>query len=446
MTAISLPANGWRPRPYQRPAWRYFAGGGTRGAFAWHRRAGKDEIALHLTACKAHERVGVYWHMLPEAAQARKAIWEAVNPHSGRRRIDDAFPQELRETTRENEMFIRFRNGSTWQVVGSDNFNSLVGSPPIGLVGSEWSRADPAAWAYLRPILAENGGWAMFISTFFGRNHFYRLIKEARHREGWLTEILPADETGVFTAAQLEEERAEYIQDYGEDEGEALFRQEYLCDPSASVIGSYFGPQMAKAEKDGRITRVPYERGKPVWTGWDLGTNDVTAIWFAQAVGFEPRIIDYYQASNQDVAHYASAIKGKPYAYGGHVLPHDGAERRIQTNKSVQQMLTEFGLSNVITAKRPTNEDDKLAEINVARGLIEKAVFDEEKCERGLEALRNYRREWDDKLKQYKRAPLHDWASDGADAWRTLAVSWDHIEHDSGGHFNVSGFRRQAVA
>ena len=168
MPEIVIPHN-WQPRDYQQPLWRYLCNGGKRAVAVWHRRAGKDDICLHWTACAAMERVGVYWHLLPQADQARKAIWDAVNPLTGLRRIDEAFPHAIRANTRETDMFIRFKNGSTWQVVGSDNFNSLVGTPPIGLVLSEWALADPAAWAYLSPILMDNGGWAVFITTPRGR-------------------------------------------------------------------------------------------------------------------------------------------------------------------------------------------------------------------------------------------------------------------------------------
>jgi phage terminase large subunit len=159
--------------------WCYLERGGRRAIEIAHRRWGKDEICLHWAAVSAMQRPATYWHMLPEAAQARKAIWEAVNPHTGKRRIDEAFPHEIRESTREHEMMIRFINGATWQVVGSDNFNALVGSPPFGVVFSEFALANPAAWAYLRPILLENGGWAAFITTPRGKNHAHKLLQTA---------------------------------------------------------------------------------------------------------------------------------------------------------------------------------------------------------------------------------------------------------------------------
>jgi hypothetical protein len=172
----------WGPRDYQEPLWRYLIGGGKRADVAAHRRWGKDDVALHWTASAAMEKPGVYWHLLPEAGQARKAIWDAVNPHTGRKRIDEAFPKAIRARTRDHEMQIELTSGSVWQVLGSDNYDSLVGAPPVGVVFSEWALAKPDAWTYLRPILAENDGWAVFLWThisFDGRNRRQVLTKAA---------------------------------------------------------------------------------------------------------------------------------------------------------------------------------------------------------------------------------------------------------------------------
>ena len=199
---ISLPYK-WSPRPYQKPVWNYLSNGGTRAVLRWHRRSGKDEVLLHHTACAAHERVASYWYMLPEYSQARKSMWDAINPKTGKRRIDDAFPPELRKTTREQEMLIQFHNGSTFQLVGSDNFNSLVGSPPVGLVFSEYALSNPSAWAYLMPIVEENNGWAAFNSTPRGNNHFKNMCELADSEPGWFYDALSARDTGVFTEKQL---------------------------------------------------------------------------------------------------------------------------------------------------------------------------------------------------------------------------------------------------
>lgn len=233
---MRLPHN-WSPRDYQLQAWHYLIGGGKHAELVWHRRSGKDELALHWAAIAAMTRPATYWHMLPEAAQARKAIWDAVNPHTGRRRIDEAFPHVIRDTTREHEMLIKFVTGATWQVIGSDNYNSLVGSPPAGVVYSEWALAKPEARAFLRPILAENGGWQLFVTTPRGPNHAKNSFESAEKDATSFAQRLPATKTSVFTAEQLDKERKAYIADHGVDVGTALFEQEYLCSFDAVLTG-----------------------------------------------------------------------------------------------------------------------------------------------------------------------------------------------------------------
>lgn len=424
MAAINIP-NNWEPRDYQLPLWGFFEDGGRYAAVAWHRRAGKDDVLLNLAATWCAEDPATYWHMLPEYAQARKAIWNAVDPHTGIRRIDQAFPKEIRATTNEQEMFIRFKTGATWQLVGSDSYDKLVGSPPKGVVASEWALGNPSAWAYLRPIIAENGGRAAFISTFRGRNHHFRLVERAKEDPLWFGETLSAYDTNVFSAEDLEREKREYIEEYGREEGEALFRQEFLCDASAAIQGAFYGAEIRAAEEQKRITFLPYDSGYPVFTAWDLGFNDQTAIWFAQQKEGSVSIIDYEWGRNEPLANYAQRIKEKPYNYGGHFLPHDGANKQLATGLSYNEMLTNAGLNNIEVIPRAPDLEAVLTDINTARRLIGVCRFDEDNCERGIDSLRNYRREWDERLKAYKRRPLHDWASDGADGFRTLAVAWD---------------------
>lgn len=409
----------WTPREYQKPLMQYLEYGGLRADVAAHRRWGKDEVALHWTATQIVQRAGVYWHLLPEASQGRKAIWDAVNPHTGRRRIDEAFPPEIRERTRDSEMAIHFRNGAVWQVAGSDNYNSLVGSPPVGVVFSEWALAKPDAWDFIRPILAENGGWALFLWTPRGRNHATRAF-EARERDPeWFTQRAPATTTDVFTPEQLEKERAQLVAELGSrEEGEARFASEYLVDFDAAAPGAYYAVLLGEAEKAGRIGRVPHDPALKVDTAWDLGIDDYTAIWFFQQVGRQVRAIDYFETQGQGLAAVVrEAIAARPYAYGTHHLPHDVMVRELGTGRSRLETLASLGLTGV-SAGQATDPEER---VNAARLMIPVTWFDAERCALGLERMRAYRKRWNRATRSYA-GPLHDQASHGADAFGEFAL------------------------
>lgn len=425
MAKIKIPAFGWKPRPDQLPAWQFLQSGGKRAFVLAHRRWGKDEIALHFTATQAIQRVGNYWHCLPEYGQARKAIWEAINPHTGRRRIDEAFPADIREATRTQDMMIKFKNGSTWQLVGSDNYNALVGSPPVGLVFSEYALADPRAWNFMRPILAENNGHALFITTPRGNNHAKSLFEYAQEDDAWFAQKITVDESGVFSPEMLAQERRELIAQYGPDEGEAIFRQEYYCSFDGAVIGSYYGPLIEMAQQEGRIGNVPYDPAIRVTTAWDLGVGDATGIWFLQIVGREIRVIDYYEASGEGLAYYAKILDKKPYVYEEHIMPHDIRVRELGTGKSRLETAQQLGIKPIKICRQLPVDDG----INAVRQILPRCYFDKNKCSQGLEALRAYHKEYDDKRREFKNKPYHDWTSHGSDAFRMFAVG--HAEKAS---------------
>ena len=421
--SLTLPYN-WRPRDYQLPAWRYLEHGGKRAVLCWHRRSGKDDVMLHHTACQMVQRAGNYWHMLPQANQARKAVWDAINPHTGKRRIDEAFPVELRETTREQEMMIRFRPtsmspASTWQVVGSDNYQSLIGSPPISVAYSEYALSDPNSWAFLRPILLENGGTAAFISTPRGRNHFQRLLALAQSEPGWFAQTLTVADTGVMSDEAIARERRELTAERGEDEAENIINQEYFCSFDAAIPGSYYGKIIARLEADGRIGDVPHDPRLPVFTAWDLGVGDSTAIWFAQQThGGAVRVIDYYENAGVGADHYARVVKDRGYTYEAHYLPHDADDREWGNNATSRvETLKSLKVRPTRVLPRASVDDG----INAVRVLLPRCSFDEKRCERGLDALRQYQKTWDEKLRTFSLRPLHDWSSHAADAFRYLA-------------------------
>ena len=380
------------------------------------------------------ERVGPYWHMLPLANQARKAIWDAVNPRTGRRRIDDAFPAEIRASTRDNDMFIRFKNGSTWQVVGSDNYNSLVGSPPVGIVFSEYALADPNAWGLLRPILAENGGWAIFISTTRGKNHFHKLVEFAKTEPGWYGETLTVEDTKAIPKEVIDQERRELTAERGEQEAEAIVAQEYYCDADASIPGAYYGVLMTRAAKEGRIGLFPWLPSEQVGTAWDLGHGDSTVIWFfQQPKGGRVRVIDVLEGSGVGVDWYAKRLQERPYIYADHIWPHDGGHGNI---RDVSGTLADTARGLGVRPLRVLERDKSVEQgIGAVRQMLPLCEFNTSpiptgdetpaqaaaRMERALNALKMYRREWDDKLQKYNDAPLHDWTSHTADALRYLA-------------------------
>ena len=417
MPTIQLP-NNWKPRNYQRPAWDYLEKGGKHAELVWHRRAGKDEVCLHRAACAAFERVANYWHMLPEAAQARKAIWSAVNPHTGKLRIDEAFPLALRESTNNTEMMIRFKNGSSWQVVGSDNFNSLVGSAPAGIVYSEWALANPTARAYLRPILLENGGWQLFITTARGRNHAYTTLKAAQKTPGAFAQILKASDTGVFTAEQLELERLAYMAEFGEDYGLAKFEQEYECSFDAANLGAILAKSITAAENAGRISdKIEYDpNGAPIEISCDLGRRDTATWWFWQPVVGGYHIVDYDGGWGIDAEEWceriAEKLKGK--RLGKIWMPHDAKAKTFAAKRSAEETFAlKFGWDKVRIV-RMTSKADR---INAARVLISRIAFNETKCERGLDGLRSWSYEYNEQTKTFSSEPLHDWASHDGDGF-----------------------------
>lgn len=423
---VVLPASDWEPRDYQRPLWDYLEGGGTHAIEIAHRRWGKDDVALHWAAVAGHQRIGTYWHMLPEYAQARKAIWRAINPRTGKRRIDEAFPKELRAQTVDDEMFIRLKCGSTWQVIGSDNYDSLVGAPPIGITASEWSRANPAAWAYLAPILAENGGWWLSITTPIGRNHAKSMLDEARADPSAFAEVSTVEDTGAISLSVVEAQRKKYHAIFGEEAGDALIEQEYWCSFSAAVLGSYWGKLINKAEREDRIGTVDLDPKRKIFIAWDIGVDDPMALWIYQLAPGRIDVVDYYESSGFGFDHYVDWLKERGYA-GTHHVPHDakmrevgapGARTRIET---LILLLKDAGMPADVRLV----PNHKVADgINAARKTIPLARFDAKRCAKGLDCLREYKAEWDATNRVFRKIPKHDWASHGADSWRHLSVAW----------------------
>ena len=423
---ITVPYNGWLPRPHQQKLWNYLQSGGKRAVAIWHRRAGKDEICLHHAAVSMVHRQGNYWHCLPEYGQGRKAIWTAVNPHSGIRRIDEVFPHELRESTNDHEMFIRFRNGSTWQVVGSDRYDQTVGASVAGIVFSEYALSNPSAWGYYRPMVEENDGWATFITTPRGRNHAYEMFNHALDTPGWFAEKLTVEDTGMLTAEQLAKALAEYRALFGDDVGRAQFEQEYLCSFNAAILGAYYAREMIDVREQERIRPIEPIPGMPVHRAWDLGMRDDTSIWWWQQVGAQIFIFDHLSASGVGVEWFADEIKRRVIDYGWPTgtdwVPQDAKVKEWGSGRTRVETMIALGLHPQVVSAL-TVEDG----INAVRQTLPLCVFHPRCEDGGISALEQYQREWDDEKKVFRSSALHNWASHPADAFRYLAIAWKKL-------------------
>jgi hypothetical protein len=353
---------------------------------------------------------------------ARRSIWTAVNPHTGRRRIDEAFPHELRENTNDSTMFIRFKNGSTWACIGSDRYDATMGASPAGLTYSEFALSNPSAWAYHRPMLQENNGWAIFITTPRGRNHAFDMFNHAQRSPDWFAELLTVKDTSALTQEQLDEALQEYIALYGVDAGQAIYDQELMCSFNAAVLGAFYAHELAELRAEGRVMDCEEDLARPIHRAWDLGVRDDTCIWFYQACGSQILILDVYASSGVGVEHYRDYIMNlyaaRGWQHGDDYVPHDAKIKEWGSGRTRVETMQYIGLKPLLVPLATIDDG-----INAVRRLLPLCVF-HPRAEKGLNALEQYHREWDDETKSFKKLPLHDWTSHYADAFRYLAMGY----------------------
>lgn len=279
------------------------------------------------------------------------------------------------------------------------------------LVFSEFALQSHKVWELMGPIIKVSGGYAIFISTPRGKNHFYDLVNIAHGEKGkWFTEILSIKDTGVLTETDIEEERRSGM-------SEEMIQQEYYCSFNRGVEGSYYARNIEKSRQEGRICNVPWETRSNVNTAWDLGYRDSTSITFWQDIGGEIRIIDYYEMQGEGIHHYAKVIQNKPYVYGTHYFPHDAGNHGIETGRTVQDAYYDIGIKSVVLQR----EIEIQPGIEAVRSLLSIAFIDSEKCRHLIKCLENYRKNYNEKTNSYSDSPVHDWTSHCADSVRYMA-------------------------
>lgn len=379
------------------------------------RRAGKDMTAFYLAIRQCLKRVCVVYYIFPTYSQGRKILWDSITNDGVR--ILDYIPEELVLSKNSQEMKIRFVNGSLLQIVGSDNYDNLVGTNPSMCIFSEYALQDPRAYQFLRPILTANDGVALFISTPRGKNAFWELYNIALNSDDWFAYKLSVLDTGHISLEEIEKERAEGLM------SEDLIQQEYFCSFDMGVEGAYYAKYLDKMRINGQVGIIPWENGFKVNTAWDLGMRDSTSIIFFQTIGQTIRIIDYYENSKEGLEHYIKVLESKPYSYGTHIAPHDIMVRELGTGMSRLEKASQLGIDFIVAPNISIIDG-----IEAARSSFSKIWIDETNCKLFLKALENYRQEYDSKKKIYKSQPLHDFSSHAADAFRYMCLSLPKIK------------------
>lgn len=369
-----------------------------------HRRAGKTVACINdlldaALRCSLPDPRFAY--IAPLYTQAKDVAWSYV------KRYGMTIPGA---EANESELRLDLPGGRRLRLYGADNYDRLRGGYLDGVILDEYADMDPRAWSeVIRPMLADRRGWAVFIGTPKGRNGFWEVWDRAGSEPDWFRLMLKASETGLLPQGELDDAaRAMTPEQYA---------QEFECSFQAAIQGAYFGREMQAAETENRIARVPWEPKLQVHTAWDLGIGDSTAIWFIQVTGNEIRWIDYVESSGTGLDWYVKRLKDKPYSYESHLLPHDAEVRELGTGQSRVETLQSLGLNNIRVIPAQRKED----QINALRLVLPRSWFDAERCKRGIEALRQYRAEWDDKRKAFRERPLHDWTSHPSDAAMVLA-------------------------
>lgn len=412
---ITMPAQGWKPRNYQIPCLKHMLPDtpSLRAILAWHRRAGKDLLSVNIAAMKSLQRVGTYWYVFPFQNQGRRIIWDGIDGQG--KKFIDAWPKDLVARKNEAEMRLHLKNGSVVQMFGADNPDKAVGANPVGIVFSEFSLCNPDIWTLTNPMLAENGGWALFNGTPRGENHFYTMLERAKASSDWYWSHLSAMDTRAISPEALRRARNEM-------NNEARFQSEFMCSFRTPVEGAYYGEVITRLyEKEQIVDRIPPDPKLPVITGWDLGMDDATSIWFAQRFKHEMRLLHYYENSGEGLAHYANYIDRwaatNGVTYGEHYAPHDIKVREMGTGKSRFEIARGLGLRFRIARKLPVQDG-----IEAVRGLLPTCWIASKTCHLGLEGLKGYRKEFSEKREVFGARPVHDKHSHPADALRTLAV------------------------
>lgn len=397
--------------PYKpREAFKGFHGRKQRwGCLVAHRRAGKTVACINDLIRRAFvdgKENGRYAYIAPYHSQAKSIAWDYLLRYT----------VDVRSQANASELWVELLNGARIRLFGADNPDALRGLYLDGVVLDEFADMRPRVWGeIIRPLLADREGWAVFIGTPKGHNSFYDIWRTAKEHESWFCATVKASTSGLLPAHELQDAARGMTQDQ--------YDQEFECSFEAAILGAYYGKEMREAEDSGRVAAVPWDRAMPVYTAWDLGYHDDTAIWFYQVSQTEIHLIDYYAASGLSVEDYARQVTGKPYKYGKHWLPHDARAKTLASGgrSIIEQLGSHLGGPSMMGIVPNLSVQDG---IQAVRLMLPRCWFDKDSTYDAVELLKQYQREWDEDRKAFRDKPRHDHTSHCADALRMLAVSW----------------------
>jgi hypothetical protein len=376
-----------------------------------HRRCGKtvacinDLIVKALIENKPHAQ---YAYIAPYYSQAKSVAWRYL----------ERFSEPVLAKSNQSELWVELINGARIRLFGADNPDSLRGNFLDGVVLDEMADMKPSLWGeIIRPLLADRLGWATFIGTPKGHNAFYDIYNEATKKPNWFVKVLRADQTNLLAQSELDDAKASM--------SDNQYEQEFLCSFEAAILGAFYGQEMRRLTDLERITTIDYDPMFPCHTAWDLGFNDSTSIWWFQVVYGEIRVLDHHSSNGQSIPYYTGLLAQKEdefgYNYGFHYLPHDARAKTLASGgKSIiEQISAKIDIKHLKIVPNLSLQDG----IQATRLALTRAWFDN-RCEEGIECLRQYQREWDDDKKVFRDRPKHDWTSHSADAFRYLSIVW----------------------
>lgn len=401
---------GYVPRPLQRTLHEQLR---RFNVLVMHRRFGKTIFSINTMidrALRCPHPMPRFAYLAPTYGQAKRIVWDVLKNYTKNIPGVESNEADLRVDIPQNKARI--------MLLSAENPDSLKGIYLDGAILDEYASMNPTTWSeVIRPTLSDRRGWAAFIGTPKGQNNFYDLYQYAKHgKEGildpdWFCSMYKASETGILSQEELESNK----RTMSEDE----YEQEFECSFTAALSGAYFGKELAKCESDGRIGSVPYDPALLVDTFWDLGINDTCSVWFVQSIRGRHRIIDYLEICGASIPDVVNDIKKRNYNMGEWVFPHDAKARDFSTGKTQAQIFYNLGCKPQRIIPRVGTKRES---INAARMTFPLCDFDAKKCEKGLKALAQYQRKWNEKANTYDDAPLHNWASNGADAFQCFGL------------------------